>query len=273
MTEVRRNPMTGEPVLVATARASRPFASNPDDCPFCPGHENETPPEITRLGDPWRARVFPNKYPPAAGAEVIVESARHGDLFHDVENAEEIVALYVDRFRAHRDAAAVVLFKNEGARAGASIAHVHSQLIPLSFVPPRIAAEARGFSNTCPLCKPEGSMIRETEHFVWIAPFASRMAYQQWIIPRRHFADVREMTGAEIDDLAALLRDASTAMRSIADSYNWMFLDFRGHGAAHFYVDLFPRTTGIAGFELGSGTFVEIIDPAEAAKTLSSCCR
>ena len=271
MTEVRRNPITGDPLLVAPERAARPFASESSECPFCPGHEHETPPEIARIGEPWHARVFPNKYPAVAGAEVIVESPRHEDRFHDIAEPAAIVALYADRYRAHADAKSVSLFKNEGARAGASIAHVHSQLIPLPFVPPRIHAEAAGFARagSCPLCVPEGTIIRESEHLVWLAPAASRMAYQQWIVPRRHLGDARELTVSELAELAELLRRASKAMASIADACNWMFLDFRGESAAHFYVELFPRMTTIAGFELGSGTFVEIIDPEAAAERLT----
>lgn len=269
---IRRNPITGEPVIVAPARADRPFVSSTVDCPFCPGHESETPPEIARAGDPWRARAFPNKYPAVEGAEVIVESARHGDAFHDVEHAAEVVAMYLDRYRAHADAKTVTLFKNEGAAAGASIAHVHSQLIPLPFVPPRIESEAAGFARAaaCPLCDADGETIRESEHFRWLAPHASRMAFQQWIVPRRHFSEAVAMREAEIAELAELLRVASKAMLQLAPACNWMFLDFRGHDAAHFYVELFPRLTTIAGFELGSGTFVEIIDPATAAAKLRS---
>lgn len=271
MTEVRRNPITGEPVIVAPERAARPFASSASECPFCPGREHETPTEIVRIGDPWRARVFPNKYPPVAGAEVIVESPRHDDRFHDVDDPAGILALFVDRYRAHPNAKTVTLFRNDGARAGASIAHVHSQLIPLPFIPPRIQTEAAGFARagSCPLCRPDGTVIRAGEHFTWLAPAASRMAYQQWIVPRRHFSDARELQGPEIGELADLLRRASKATASVADACNWMFLDFRGEAAAHFHVELFPRLTTIAGFELGSGTFVEIIDPAGAAERLT----
>lgn len=267
---IRRNPITGEPVIVAPNRADRPFASLKAECPFCPEHEGETPPEIARLGDPWHARVFPNKYPPVEGAEVIVESADHGDVFHDIGHATDVVALYVDRYRAHAAAKSVMLFKNEGARAGASIAHVHSQLVPLTFVPPRIASEAAGFARAtrCPLCNVEGEILREGEHFTWIAPHASRMAYQQWLVLRRHVSKITDLRAGEIDELASLLRTASKAMLGIAEGYNWMFLEFRGVAAAHCYVELFPRLTVIAGFELGSGTFVEIIDPAAAAARL-----
>lgn len=265
MTEVRRNPITGEPIVFSPERAGRPraFVDSPEDarCPFCPGHESDTPPEIVRIGDPWRARVVPNKYPPLPGAEVIIESPDHDAGSEAID--DDIVRLYADRYRAHADAAYVSLFKNEGARAGSSIPHLHSQLVPMPFVPPRVAGEVAGFTATCPLCFELPNVIRETNTFTWFAPHASSMAYQQWIAPRRHVASMIELKDAELADLASLLRSAASAMRAIADAYNWMFMNL-----PHFYVDLFPRLTTIAGFELGTGTFVEIVDPAAAARLL-----
>lgn len=265
MTSVRRNPLTGDPILFAPERAARPHAfadsSNDARCPFCAGHEEDTPPEILRAGDPWRVRVVPNKYPPIAGAEVIIESAEHAARF---ANAEAVYA-YAQRHRAHAGAAYVALFKNEGARAGSSIAHIHSQLIPLPFVPPRIERESTAFAHACPLCVAQPNVIRETSAFTWFAPHASSMAYQQWIAPKRHVASIGELHDGELDDLAALLRDASRAMLAIGDAYNWMFVN-----TPHFYVDLFLRLTTLAGLELGTGTFVEIIDPAAAAERLRS---
>ena len=267
MTDVRRNPITGEPIVFAPERAARPGAfadSKPDArCPFCTGHEEDTPPEVLRIGDPWRVRVVPNKYPPLAGAEVIIEAPDHDASFDDLDHAEEIVHVYADRLRAHHDAAYVALFKNEGARAGSSIAHVHSQLVPLPFVPPRVEREIAGFAHGCPLCSTPPNVIRETGAFTWFAPHGSSMAYQQWIAPNRHVGSIVQLEDAERSELAALLRSASSAMRSIADAYNWMFMN-----VPHFYVDLFPRLTTIAGFELGTGTSVEIVDPAAAAREL-----
>lgn len=270
---VGRHPITGDPILRAAARALRPRAfvgDSIDRCPFCPGHESDTPPELLRVGDPWTIRVVPNKYPPADGAEVIIESPSHDATFDSIADPSRVVQVYVDRYRAHADAASVALFRNEGERAGASIPHLHSQLVPLPFVPPRIARELAGFERApvCPLCTPTGAVIRESEHFLWLVPSPSPMPWQQWIVPRRHIADLASFTAAETADLASLLQLSSRAMRRIATSYNWVFLNFRGAAKAHAYVELFPRITGIAGLELGSGTFVEIIDPEAAAARL-----
>lgn len=268
-----RHPLTGDPILRAPARAHRPRAFDDaaiDRCPFCPGHESDTPPEILRAGEPWSIRVVPNKYPPAEGAEVVIESPSHDATFESLADPDAVVRIYRERYRAHAGAAAVILFKNEGERAGASIPHLHSQLVPLPFVPPRIERELAGFGRAaiCPLCRPQGVMIGESEHFLWLAPSPSPMPWQQWIVPRRHVAEMTAFTDGELADLARMLQRSSRAMRRIAGAYNWIFLNFRGAANAHAYVELFPRMTGIAGLELGSGTFVEIIDPEAAAERL-----
>lgn len=271
----RRNIITGEPILFAPERAARPRAFGDDSnerCPFCPGHESDTPPTIAAAGDPWRLRVFPNKYPSVDGAEVIVESPEHDATFDALPHAEEVVRMYVDRYRAHDDAAYTAVFKNEGARAGSSIRHVHSQVMPVPFTPPRIERESAAFGSaeSCPLCTPRGEIIRESAHFVWLAPYGSSFAYQQWLVPKRHIFEMTMFTDAELADLASLLRLVSRATLTLGDSYNWSFLNFPRSPAGHAYIDLVPRLTSIAGFELGTGTFVEIIDPAAAARRLRS---
>jgi UDPglucose--hexose-1-phosphate uridylyltransferase len=267
----RIHPLTGERILFAPQRAARRSAfgeASSERCPFCPGNESDTPPSIATIGEPWRVRVFPNKYPPIEGAEVIVESPRHEDAFESVTPADEIVRMYVDRYRAHADAGYVSLFKNDGARAGASIPHVHSQVVPLPFLPPRIERELAGFGSRCPLCDVVGHVIRETEAFRWLAPAGSSFAYQQWIVPKRHVAEITALHDDELRDLASLLRAASSATHAISNAINWMFMNFPRAESAHCYVDVVPRLAAIAGFELNTGTFVEIIDPAAAARRL-----
>lgn len=271
---VRRNRITGDPILLAPQRARRPGAFGGADegrCPFCPGNEAETPPTILTIGEPWRVRVFANKYPPVEGAEVIVESPQHDARFESLAHATECVTTWQRRLAAHSSAAYVALFRNEGTSAGASIAHIHSQLVPLPFLPLRAAREIDGFNGAavCPLCQGgEDEMINETTGFRWVAPSDSWAPYQQRIIPTRHVATFGALTPRELDDLAALLRDVARATRRVSASYNWTFHEFRGVAAAHFYIDVIPRATTIAGLELGTGTFVEIIDPALAARAL-----
>lgn len=276
----RRHIITGEPILFAPERAARPRAfagdATEERCPFCPGHEADTPPEIDRVadGDRWLVRVFPNKYPPAAGAEVIVEAPQHDARFETIAHAAEVVRTYVERYRAHRADPYTAIFRNEGLAAGSSIPHLHSQVVPLPFLPARIEKELAAFATACPLCaameehRREGLLIGESASFLWIAPSGSWIAYQQWIVPRRHIAEMSELDEAEIAELAALLRDVAAATGRIASAYNWAFINFPSGTNGHAYLDVMPRMTTIAGLELGTGTFVEIIDPAAAAERL-----
>src|SRR5205814_8527657 len=81
---IRKTPITGDSVIFAPHRDERPNVYEGAPCPFCPGAESATPPEIGRDGDPWRVRVFPNKFPATAQHEVIVETARHGERFDEL---------------------------------------------------------------------------------------------------------------------------------------------------------------------------------------------
>src|SRR5688572_24767388 len=162
MPEIRIDPLSGHSVIVAPDRAARPdeygsAAAVP--CVFCPGREAETPREVARLPGPeggWRARVVPNKYPALNGAhEVVIEAARHATSFGALSVAEvaDVLGLWRDRLRAFGARFPyVVAFKNEGGAAGASIEHVHSQVLAMPSVPPEAAARAARFAAACPVC-------------------------------------------------------------------------------------------------------------------------
>jgi len=201
-----------------------------------------------------------------AGHEVIVESDRHDARFEDIADPAEIVGVYIDRYRAHADAAYVSLFKNEGERSGASIEHVHSQVMPMPLVPVRIVREAAAFSSAsrCPLCVPRENVIEQNEHFLRFAPDGSQHSYEQWLMPKRHQPSIATLTAGEIDALASMLQSAVRATGSIAPSYNVLFINFPAGRATH----IVPRLSAIAGFELATGTFIDIIDPAAAARRL-----
>lgn len=274
MTRFRHHPITGEPIAYAPERAGRPNAfGRVDDsgpCPFCPGNESMTPPDILRAGDPWRIRVFPNKFPAVEGHEVIVESNLHDAAFEALDDPAEVLATYVDRYRAHAKSAYVSLFKNEGERSGASIEHIHSQLMPMPMVPVRIVREAAAFTSarTCPLCSPRENVIEENEHFFRFAPDGSQHSFEQWLVPRRHQSAIDTLDSGEVTALASMLQSAVRATHGISTSYNVLFINFPHERSTHFYIDVFPRLASIAGFELATGTFIDIIDPAAAAVRL-----
>lgn len=254
---IGKTPITGEPVILAPEREGRPNVYDGAPCPFCTGAEDQTPPEIARDGDPWRIRIFPNRYPPTEHAEVVVESAKHDDAFDEIapEHAQRTVEMTFDRYHVMAASAAYVcIFKNHGRLAGASIPHLHSQLVATPFVPVRPAREAEAFARAthCPLCDvSEHPLIAESDHYRWIAPHGARFAYQQWIVPKAHEHDLEEPR-----ELASLMQASVRAMRSISDAFNWTFITFPHERRGHWYLEIFPRIAMIAGFEIGTGTFV-----------------
>jgi UDPglucose--hexose-1-phosphate uridylyltransferase len=279
MTSVRSNPITGEPVLFAPERSSRPNAFAHDDagvCPFCPGNEAMTPPDSARIerDGHWVARAFPNKYPATEHHEVIVEAPDHNASYASIEDAPAVMRLYLDRYRTLRGRSGVEyvsIFKNHGRMAGASIDHLHSQILASPTLPPRIARETAAFNaaGACPMCTIRSdNIIRDSERFTWFAPEASRMPYEQWVVPKRHVSEPDGLTDDESRELAGLLQNSTSAMRSIASAYNWSFVAFPTTHRGHFYVEIFPRMTSIAGYELGTQMFIEIVDPAKAAQVL-----
>jgi len=264
---IRKTPITGDPVIFAPERGERPDVYEGAPCPFCPGAESETPPEVARDGDPWRVRVFPNKFPATEHHEVVVEAAQHDATFDQLapHHAARAAEMMFERYRVLRQSAPYVcIFKNHGRAAGATIPHIHSQIVGTPFIPLRIARESEAFAKRCPLCAMETQPpIAESEHYLWMAPLGSTMPYQQWIVPKAH--------GNEMDEpreLAALMQDSSRAMLSVSDAFNWVFVNFPNEERGHWYVDLFPRMTVVAGFELGSGTFINTVDPSETARVL-----
>jgi len=263
---IRRNPITGAPVLLAPERLLRPHALGGDEeivCPFCPGNEPETPPEIWRDGDPWSIRVVPNKYPVTDRHEVVVETADHDARFEDLDHAARIVDAWLDRYRALSPA---IIFKNHGRAGGASLQHAHSQILGTPFVPPRLAAEAAAFARAqhCPLCHVgDEPLVRESEHYRVIAPRGSAFAYEHWIVPRTHAHDV-----GEPHELSSLLQSAARASCKVAPGFNWIFNTFPGEPRAHWYVAVIPRLAGLAGYEVGAGGAINVVDPEEAARTL-----
>src|SRR5258708_20622198 len=119
-----------------------------------------------------------------------------------------------------------MIFKNHGPEAGASLAHLHSQIVGLSFVPPRVAREIDGFARAgdCPLCELPGVMIEQTDSVAWMAPLASAMPYQSWIVPRVHAPEF--VPPVDVTELAPILVRASHAPACLPPPFNCFFFTF-----------------------------------------------
>jgi UDPglucose--hexose-1-phosphate uridylyltransferase len=313
-TELRRDPFTGRRVWFVPGRSGRPSDWIPKgdaapkdakDCPFCPGHEDQTPPEIWALRDDphdvtsWRIRVIPNKYPISGAHELILETPKHGADLADLPQTQlaEIITVYRDRMAAHAGEGRwryLSLFKNHGWPAGASRAHPHAQLVGLPFVPPLVRLElqrarrAYRRRNRCLYCETiereirlKDRVIELDERFVVWSPYAARMSLECWLLPRRHAADFLAIESEEILSLARLLgrtlRRLKTLLPPRAYAYNFYVHTLpvssaRAHPeqaeSYHWHIEIVPRLGRLAGLEWGTGLYLNPLFPEEAARML-----
>jgi UDPglucose--hexose-1-phosphate uridylyltransferase len=325
VSELRQDPITRDWVIINPARALRPHDGGGDAaaCPFCRGNEPLAPAALDRIDaadGTWLVRALPNKFPVLssppvenAGAthegpgrwlagrgyhEVIVESPDHTATLGSmpVEQTRRVLEMYARRYRALavRDPGVrqVVLFRNQGARAGTSLTHPHSQIVATPAVSPetrrRVNDEIAFFDEHghCGLCRVLGDertagerVVLESARFVSFAPYASGNPYQLQIVPRRHSPSFFEVDADELDDLAGHLTRVVAALRACVDEphYNLVVssppLDVVHRSANHWFIELLPRLTTPAGFELGSGIVVNVKAPEQAASELRAVLR
>jgi UDPglucose--hexose-1-phosphate uridylyltransferase len=327
MTEYRQDRMSGAWVIVAPERGRRPRdQSEPptqmepppcysESCPFCPGNEHLLPGIISEYAgntpSGWTVRVIPNKYAvvrgdasgaadieagaalPGTGAhEVVVETPRHNLDFGDLEtaNLHALLKTYRDRFialSAQPWAKAVIVFRNRGAVAGASLSHPHSQVIATAIMPPRFAtvtAWARnhhaGFGR-CPTCEflsaelEDGRrLIEVTKSFVALVPFAASGPFETRIVPRRHQSSFALIEDTALREMGALLQRSVRRIDDLIGTRPYNFaIESSLVGAvdgvfAHWSLRLMPHLTRPAGFELASGMSINPSVPEEDAAAL-----
>ena len=285
-------------VVIAPKRAKRPTTHVPKGkkCFFCPGNEKLTPKELYRVEEngKWMVRGFPNKFPAfspkfpkAYGVHwVIVETPNHHQRFFELSRHHmlEVVQTYVEMMKRAlkiRGIKCVLLFKNEGRAAGMSSTHLHSQLIGTQKMFPFLEEELgeckehyKKHKNCihCAYIKAERKTARfvcENESFIALTPYASMYPYTVMILPKRHEPDFTKMVEEEIMDFADMLKKVSTAIHTLGYGYNF-YIHTSKEPYHHFHLEIRPRPTVYAGFELGSGIIINTMPPEEAAKYLRS---
>ncbi len=331
MPEVRYNPLTGDQVVVAPERATRPNAPRPQgsreqhltfdpSCPFCPGNERQTPPELFRhpaipeSGPDWSMRVVPNKYPafpadagtvatgsgspfehaePAVGRhEVIIETPVHNRDLMALDDAAMLEVMRV--YRARYAAAAaddrvrhILIFRNFGKMANASLEHPHSQFVGLPFVPPRVAGRlerSRRYRQqeggtllldmVADEIRQEQRLVEKTERLATFVPYAANHDFEAWIAPRTAVPAFEASDDETLAELGRALQRALAAQDQALGRPDYNFLLHTAPlepGAADvlpWYIQIVPRVTVTAGFELGLGVHILIITPEAAAQRL-----
>jgi UDPglucose--hexose-1-phosphate uridylyltransferase len=262
-------------------------------CPFCPGNEAQTPPETQALrpggGPPdtpgWLVRAIPNKFPaiaPEEGVhEVIVNTPRHVVRLGDLTDEEAGLAggVWADRIAAvEADPRRLwpFLFLNQGAAAGASLQHTHTQLVGLPLEPPRLLARERAFDEArrCPVCADLQAggdrLVAEDEGLVAWCPEVPPLTGTLRIAPAAHLADWTADPGPAAAARVLRRQTARAADRLGADAVNlWLHRPRRGGGDRfHWHADLIPRLGTLAGLELGTGVIAVAMSPAETAARL-----
>lgn len=269
---------------LATQRAERPNDFVQDaatsSCPFCAGAEDHTPTEVDRVeGDdaPWLTRVVPNRYPAVAGEEgaheVVVESPRHAQRYVDLTEDEAVGAVTawarrVGHWQANAAFDYTLLFKNEGPAAGASLRHVHSQVLALPQTPQPVAAMWRRLADTATVSPravwSEGGYLVES-------PTAPR-GPEAWVrssedAPFARLAEDRTCASR----FARLLRRVLVALDLSA--FNLVLqtppASFGGALAGRWWLEIVPRDSSIAGFELATGLWISSTPPDQAAQRLA----
>jgi UDPglucose--hexose-1-phosphate uridylyltransferase len=260
----------------------------------------------------WRVRVMPNKFP-VLGIEGNLNSRgdgiydkMHGIGAHEVivdtprtvrsisaltdENVQDMIWMYRDRLiDLRRDPRLKygMVFKNVGAAAGATVYHSHSQLIVTPIVPRTVVEkldschdffEYRGRCLVCDMVTQEieqaGRVVIDSEHFVAFEPYAPRMPFETWIIPKHHQSHFEEIKQHSCEDLAFVLRRTIALLEKGLGpiAYNYMFFTspFDSGPLPHFHwhIEIIPRMTKQAGFEWGTGFYINPIPPEDAAEFL-----
>jgi UDPglucose--hexose-1-phosphate uridylyltransferase len=266
MADLRHDPMTGRWTAIAPARAERPGATtaasdDPAACPFCAGHEDRTPPETLRLGEGptgWAVRVIPNLYPALERQEVVIHGPDH---VHSIGAlADTTVDLIAEAWqRRARDTGGICFpILNEGREAGASLPHSHSQLAWLPMPAPNAVAE-RGLPDVVEILEREGVSAG--------CPIASRVPYEVLIAPARS-----EPEALRSDLLAPALRLLAELVRRLQRIRGEELVPLNAwlHDGPHWHLELVPRTTRLAGLELGAGVYVNPVAPESAARELAA---
>ena len=264
----------------------------------------------------WAVRVTGNKFP-ALGARGGLERRESGPLFREMDGVgahevivetpihdrtlprmtdhevADILTAYQSRYRSLRDDVQIkyiIIFKNHGETAGTSLAHPHSQLVATP-VPPMllrrkydVATAHYDDTGRCLYCdvaeeerKAKSRVVFETDRFLVFHPFASRVPFETWIMPKRHQPSFGQVSKEDLRELAPVLRRTLRALydRLGDPDFNYIIhsapIEDENKNYYLWHIQILPRLNTIAGFELGSGIYITTMLPEESAASIREC--
>ncbi len=296
--ELRKDYIQEKYVVIAPRRGRRRHEypvcapTPPTECIFCPANikRDEVIELVRNTHKPWDMAVLKNKFPavsldnPRAYGEqtLVIETPNHAKQLEEMptRHIARLLEIYADRTRRlkrNKKIQYILIFKNNGGSAGASIVHAHSQIFATAFIPPHLAdksektLEYRLRYGTCAYCdvirKERGGprLVTERGGVIAFTPYASMHNYEIWILPTRHIDNVTELNPHERMSWASVLKKALAAISKLGLPYNYYFHEAVFDEQQHLYMKITPRGSVWAGVEIGSGVIINPIAPEEAA--------
>ena len=279
--------------------AKQPQKTKKGICFFCKGNEHLTPPEIDRIekNNKWLVRCFPNKFAATTTKgnpiiktkgfthadafgkhEVIAETSNHKQQFENlsISHIKLVLEMYKRRFlelSKIKGIKFVSIFKNKGKEAGASLIHSHTQIIAYNKVPTLIQEEIKASKKNgkCQYCliirkeKRSKRLIKENKTFISFTPYASRFPFEAWIFSKKHKISIIDLNENEFTDLSKQLKSILNKLKKLNAPYNFFIHYAPGKNDLHFHIEITPRLSTFAGFELSTNTIINVMSPEKAA--------
>lgn len=300
--EIRKDYIQEKYVIIAPKRGKRPHdLIKPQEihkkqmvtsCIFCPNNLLDVPSLYKKgQGDNWSINVIANKYPAVSldndkaygRQEVVIETADHTLELEDlsIEQIADLLEAYAVRTKEiSKDDKIdyILIFKNNGGIAGASLQHSHSQIFATNFLPPHLVDKSQrqqayklehGHCVYCDVIDKESKgprLIYKDKNVIAFTPYASMFNYEVWIMPLKHRDNITELSTEERYSFAKILKHILKKIGQLDLPYNFYFHQVINDNDQHLYMKVVPRGSVWAGVEIGSGLIINPIDPDDAAE-------
>lgn len=299
--EIRTDEIHDRYVIIAPKRSKRPHdvAAHREvpvkskDCPFCQETVIMSQPPLYQVGPDqwWEIKVIKNIFPVVSETtpktygtqEVVIETPHHNKEFAEFSENHilRLLRAYVDRTRElskNKKMKYIMIFKNHGGKAGASLVHAHSQIFAAGFIPPHIvrkltrARQYRIQNGICYYCHLIKKSMRGPRKIVSdkymsaFTPYASTYNYEVWILPKRHVDNITLLEENELKSLAKFMKMIIKKVNKLQLPYNFYLHQSVTEKDEHLYLRICPRRDVWAGIEMGSRVIINTIAPEDAAK-------
>lgn len=306
MSEIRWSAMLGEWVIVTHKSANHPSQVNDHPCPICKSvEENEEKWDVTTQDDPG-ALLHSNDGPfeldeeivigaPAYGfSKIIIQSPNHNEQIEDMDDVQltKVLAEYLSVFKeldTKKGIKYVLQFEQRTKSKGYKTDHTHAKVYALPFVPLRVKREINQIAkyhasfDTCMICetienefKTRSRVIRESDNFVSIVPYAARVPYEVHLYPKNHVASILELKD-DLSEMGMMIQDVAKRFSNISDEIEYVMVfhtrpSIDSHDYWHFHIEFYPSLRNISrlqdSIETGAGILTNNSSPEENAKEL-----